>query len=827
MSSQQSIALTPLAAAVSAALAPAAAAQAQDTGGPTLEEIVVTATKREENLQEIPASIQAIPQVVLEKMGATGIADYSRFIPAVNVVSYSPGSTDIVFRGVQAGGVGIGQSPSSMYIDEMPITASGSQPEVRMYDISRVESLDGPQGTLFGGSAQSGTLRVITNQPDPSQFEAGIDLTLKQGPDTGLSNDVSAMVNLPFGDNRGALRLAGFTATDAGFIDNIFGHTPDSHQWYALPATWGTEDNADVVEEEWNETDFAGGRVGLRWEFNDEWAATITYMTQTMDGGGGNHFDPFAGDLKVVKFNPEYRYDDFDLASLTIEGDLGWAQVVSSTSYFKRDYGNQTDNTVYVKYYQSWACVNYNYDPAIYTGYFVDPTTGLTVLYPRYCFGPSSQSDTLTMQAFDDNLSKFSQEIRLTGGSDRVDWIVGLYYERASDDWISPWGIVTNSSYQDSIAIQYWEQTWGPGFAPNATHGWESNSQVDYEQTAVFGEVTWRINDQWSANVGARWFDRTMDSSYFVENPNTQLNAEFINGPSVASGGTDDIVPKVNISYQPTDDATIYGLYSEGFRPGGTNRGRGNPILPLVYDPDKLKNTEIGIKTLWANGRVRANLTWYDMEWEDFQMTVVDPSFLNGEVWQTVIANVGNAAVTGFHAELDIAVTEGLDFGVNMSSLDAEVTNDIDLNGNPATIEIPAGSRLPNSPEFKMAGWLDYTWNTNFIPGQAFARLQVSHTGDSLNQLTASQNFASGANPLVKTPSFTITDLRFGLVMDNGWQVDLFVNNLTDERAQYSEASGFFELPFSSTQDGRTGISRIYTNRPQEFGIRLSKTWSD
>jgi outer membrane receptor protein involved in Fe transport len=162
-----------------------------------------------------------------------------------------------------------------------------------------------------------------------------------------------------------------------------------------------------------------------------------------------------------------------------------------------------------------------------------------------------------------------------------------------------------------------------------------------------------------------------------------------------------------------------------------------------------------------------------------------------------------------------------------LSSLDAEVTNDIDLDGRPATVEIPAGSRLPNSPEFKTSGWLDYSWTTNFIPGQAFARLQASHTGDSLNQLTAVQNFTSAANPLVKTPSFTITDFRIGLAMENDWQVDLFVNNLTDERAQYSEASGFFELPFTSVEDGRDGVRRIYTNRPREFGIRISKRWSE
>ncbi len=481
-----------------------------------------------------------------------------------------------------------------------------------------------------------------------------------------------------------------------------------------------------------------------------------------------------------------------------------------------------------MKYYVNWACINYNFDPAIYTNYFVDPTTGLTVSYPRYCFGPSTQSDVTTVQRFDEQVHKFSQEIRLSGGSDRTDWIVGLYYERAADDWWSPWGIATNFDYQDSIALQYWEQTWGVGFAPDATHGWHSVSQVDYEQTAVFGEFTWRLNDQWTANVGARWFDRTMDSLYHVENPNTQFNSEFVtDGRAMSSGGTDDIVPKFNISYQPTDNATIYALYSEGFRPGGTNRGRGNPILPLVYDPDKLKNTELGIKTMWADGRVRANLVYYDMEWDQFQLSVVDPSFLNGDVWQSVIANVGDAAVTGVQLELDIAVNEYMNVGVNASKLDAEVTNDIDLDGRPETIEIPAGSRLPNAPEIKAAAWVDLNWPVNFVDGEMFARLQVSHTGDSLNQLVASQAFDNPGNPLVLTPSFTIADFRVGLVMDNEWQVDLFVNNFTDERARYTEGSGFFELPWSQSSGQYDAIQRIYTNRPIEFGLRISKHFSN
>jgi outer membrane receptor protein involved in Fe transport len=167
-----------------------------------------------------------------------------------------------------------------------------------------------------------------------------------------------------------------------------------------------------------------------------------------------------------------------------------------------------------------------------------------------------------------------------------------------------------------------------------------------------------------------------------------------------------------------------------------------------------------------------------------------------------------------------------MNVGVNASSLDAEVVNDIDLNGRPGA-EITAGSRLPNSPEIKAAGWVDLNWPVSFVSGDMFARLQVSHTGDSLNRLVASQQFNNPASPLVKTPAFTIWDFRVGLVMENEWQVDLFVQNLTDERAQYTEASGFFELPWGNTQDGYNNIQRIYTNRPIEFGLRVTKHWSN
>ena len=836
MSTQNPVALTPLAAAVSAALAPGGSAHAQQAQADdlALEEIVVTARKREENLQDIPASIQAIGEIELEKMGAKGIEDYSRFIPALNVVSYRPGSTEIVFRGVNAGGTGgVAQSPASQYLDEMPITTTGDQPEIRMYDVNRVESLEGPQGTLFGGSAQSGTLRVITNQPDPSQFQAGAAVQLKQGDDVDFSHDVSGMLNLPFGDGKGAIRLVGFTATEGGFIDNVFGHTPDTHDWYDLPDTWGSEDNADVVEENWNDVDFYGGRIGLRWEFNEAWATTVSYNYQKNEGNGTHHYDPFVGDLQVVKFNKDYRDDEWSSIGLTIEGDLGWAQLVSATSYYQRETFFESDSTVYVKYYQSWACL-YQWDPTVYTGYFVDPTTGYALYYPRYCFGPSSLSDVETVQNFTTDINRFAQEFRLTGGSDNMDWIVGLFYERTNDDWTSPWGIATNYDYQDSVAHAYWQWVWGDEFsAPDATHGWDSNSFISWEQTALFGELTWRINDQWTTTIGARAFDRTMESLYWVENPNTWLNSEFReSGLAISEGGTDDVVGKFSLSYNLTDSSMVYALYSEGFRPGGTNRGRGDPILPHVFKADKLGNTEIGLKSILAEGRLKFNLTYYDMEWEDYQLSVLDPSFYSGEPWQQVIANVGDAGVTGFQTDIEYALAEGWVVGVNAISLDAETKTNVDLDGNPGEIgtpdefEVQAGWRLPLAVEFKASAWIDYNWQTSFIPGTMFARLQYSHTGDTVNQLRTNES-AGAANPQHLTPSYDIMDFRLGLIADAEWQLDFFISNLTDERAQYTRASGFFELPFASVQDGRVGVDRIYTNRPREYGIRFSKNWSD
>ena len=219
--------LTPVAGAIATALVPAQQVIAQDSGG-VLDEITVTATKRTTSVQEIPMTIQAISAEALKDMGAKHMEDYSRFVPSVNVVTYGAGSNTLVFRGEITGAGYIAQSTSSVYLDEISITTTGSQPAIRMVDIERVEALSGPQGTLYGSDAQAGTMRIITNKPDMDQMGVILDGELRGGDKSDMSYRGSLVFNVPLVEDTLALRLVGYNDKDGGYIDNVFGHTPDS-----------------------------------------------------------------------------------------------------------------------------------------------------------------------------------------------------------------------------------------------------------------------------------------------------------------------------------------------------------------------------------------------------------------------------------------------------------------------------------------------------------------------------------------------------------------------------------------------------------------------
>ncbi len=875
--------ITPVTAAVTAALYPGAAVMAQQDSdvprGYALEEITVTARKRSETAQEIPASIQAITQDSLAAMGAKGIEDYARFVPSMNVVNYGPGSSTVVFRGAITGPGYIGQATSSVYLDEISVTQTGSQPNIRAIDINRVEALSGPQGTLYGSDAQAGTMRIITNQPIMNTFEAVFDGEVRGGGDSDASYRGSLVFNVPLVDDKLALRVAAYNDHDGGYIDNVFGRTADSHGLAGniAPAGWGTLDNSLSVEKRWNDADVYGGRIHLLWEMNDSWSTTFSYHQQNTDSGADNYFDPFVGDLQVVRFHNEWSEEEFSMGSVKVDGDLGFAQLVAAASYFERSVTSLTDITTYAHYWAAQYCHDSYYTSATAPYYWTNPDTGYTVAWPRYCQGPTvdgdffSSYDTRNAPTEDD---KLTFELRLQSQGDTLDWIIGGYYEESKDAWKAPFATPTLggdgnvNTFQQSVAARYWEFYFSnyygtPTTFPNSTSSWYSQSQTDWEQTAVFGEVTWHINDEFDLTVGGRYFERSNTNYYLVNHPGgipdasgvpagepdlavPETRAERLsNGglPFGRSGEEDQFIPKVSLSYTMNDDAMFYGLYTRGLRQGGVNRSRGVPFFPNTYDSDIMDNYELGYKSTFADGRGRFNLTVYNMDWSDYQLELVDPASqscldangnedptLNqpgvcGQPWQNIIANAGEAHIDGISAEVDYAVSENWLVGFNYEVLEAETDTAADTDGD-GDEDLVAGLRLPLVPSSKGSAWIEYNMPTTmFGADEFFVRTQWSYTGDSKSVLFP-RSRADSPNPQFNNPSYTIGDLRAGLVGED-WQADIFINNLTDERALYTTQDGLFEWGAASIADGRAHHQTLFTNRPREIGIRYMKRWGD
>jgi iron complex outermembrane receptor protein len=879
MGHQKKYLLTPVAGAIVAALYPGSSAVAQDAEAPdadnyALEEVIVTATKREVSIQDIPASVQAITQETLAAMGARTMEDFARFVPSLNIVTYGAGQSTVVFRGAISGSGWLAQATSSVYLDEISITQVGSQPTIRAVDIARIEALAGPQGTLYGSDAQAGTLRIITNQPVMNVYEAIFDGDLSGGSESDASYRGSLVFNVPLVEDKLALRLVGFSDHDGGFIDNVYGHTADWHgpgdrsnpANNVAPSGFGTLDNAASVEKNWNDEDVFGGRIHLLWEMNDNWAATASYHYQNSDAGADSVMDPYVGDLEVVRFHDDWREEKFSMYSLKVEGDLGFAQLVGAVSYYDREIEYMADATTYVHYWAAQYCHDATYySQADYPYYFANPDTGNIVWWATYCAGEEVEGDYLSVYYEPAGQDKLTVEIRLQNSGDTFDWIVGGYYEDSTDRWLDPFhaptpgGRITDqfaaSNYANSISRHFNEFYYGGDWS-NTTSNWSAGQNTDWTQMAVFGEVAWHITDAWDLTLGGRYFDRSNTSYYWSNSPGRQYSdegrytsdeeyREANDGRPPGKKGTEaQFVPKASLSYKINDDDMVYVLYSEGVRQGGVNRARGDPFFPIVYDSDLMKNYEMGYRSSFAEGKGRLNMTLYHMKWDDYQLQALDPSFqlcvdpntgeevpaielkiphVCGQPWQTVIANLGQAHITGFNISVDYAPNESWVLGFNYEKIEAETDSEHNLNDDEA-LEIEKGWRLPLTPEYKAAAWAEYHRPTSLLgASDFFIRLQWSFTGNSVSRLEPLG--LDTPTPQFVNPTYNIGDIRVGIVGDD-WQFDVFVSNLTDERAIYSYSSGP-PIVWQAAQiaEGRLHHQSAYVNRPREIGVRYTKRW--
>jgi outer membrane receptor protein involved in Fe transport len=378
----------------------------------------------------------------------------------------------------------------------------------------------------------------------------------------------------------------------------------------------------------------------LRWDANDRWALTGSVVFQDLESAGNTeHMPDSAGDLQQVRFIEEFRDDQWTQFGLTIEGDLGFAQVVSATSYFTRDILYQLDNTEYVAYLRSFYAYYVTYYPA----------------FVAYAFGPDPVGQGWINPQ---DTRRFSQEIRLSHDGEKWAWLGGIFYERFDDHWDFQSRI---EDYESTYSFQYWYAEYGaqPGTSNNAF--WNSNNHTQTEQYAAFGELTYQGIENWDFTVGARWFDHERDRRYFVARPHGRIEQDL--NPIQSEN---DVTLKFSASYSIDDNKMVYGLYSEGFRNGGRNIARPGAVLPEPYDPDFLQNYELGLKSQWANGRLRANVTAFHMVWEDYQLGVVDP----GMLFAVMIINVGDA-------EIDVSAlpVDGLEFRPERD--DTECRNDV------------------------------------------------------------------------------------------------------------------------------------------------------
>lgn len=713
----------------------------------TVDEIVITATKREENLQDVPISVQAIGAERLDELNITDFADYAQHLPTLSYSpSYGPGYNRPYMRGVASGENGnhSGSMPSvGTYLDEQPITTITGNLDLRLYDIARVEVLAGPQGTLYGASSQAGTVRIITNRPDPSAFSGAFDLEANTIQDGGFGQSGSAYVNIPI-SNTMAVRLVGWAEHQDGYIDNVEGT-----RFY--PTSGVLDENSDVAEDDYNTVDTYGARVSLGIDLNENWTVTPQIMGQRQETNGVFAQQPSVGDLQVMHWFPEWNSDSWVQGALTINGSISNFDIVLAASRLTRD-------------------VDSNQDYADY-GYFYDTYVGSGSYFTDNAFNPISPAQQVEGR---DHYNRTTYEARIASpGENRLRFIAGVFYQESEHNIHQRYII---EGFNDAHEVTGNEDTI-----------WLTEQIRTDEESAIFGEVAFDITDNLTATVGTRFF-QTENSlrgffgfndtfAAFYGLPPDYEGEQICFAPArIASEPCTDLdksteedgeLYRVNLEYRIDDDRMIYATYSEGFRPGGINR---KGTLP-PYSSDFLDNFEFGWKTDWANGRLRWNGAIFHEVWEDFQF-----AFLGGN-GLTEIQNAGDAEINGFETDITWAPIDGLSITAAATYIESELTN----AEIPDTVE---GTPLPVAPDWKA----DITARYEFTLGawEAFVQGGASYVGDRSIDIRQTEAALIG-----ELDGYWTVDLAAG-VETNGWRTSLFVDNVFDERGvtgRYTECS--------------------------------------
>ena len=695
-------------------------------------DIVVTAQRRNESVQKVPMTIQALTGRTLSVLNITTFDTLLKYTPNISYGNNGAGQGEIYMRGLSAGFRGnqssatVGNFPNvAIYLDDQSMQFPARNVDIYMADMDRVEVLEGPQGTLFGGSAEAGAVRYITNKPNLSQFSGNAEVSGGFTDGGGPNASVQATVNIPIVPDKLAIRAVIYDDHQGGYIDNApstftrsnadlgnfyFGITPTAGKCpnglpagaagLCTPPNSGQVNNFAIAHKDTNPLDYTGGRVSLRYDVNDDWDILISESVQNMVAAGlsvdypvGSDFQPLKP-LQLTSFTPSYDKDRFEDTSWTVNGKIGPLKAVYTGGYMVRNISQQMDYTNYARtgggmYYQ---CTGGS------TGWGGSP----------FCFSPVSYwHDTVRN-------THLSNEVRVSSPDDwRLRFIVGGYEEqfRIYD--------VMNFNYKTigactpaNLAIAQGggapciaDVRTAPGSTANDpgvrgdSTAFGEDTQRGYDQTAVFGSVDYDlIPNTLTISAGTRWYQYNefeVGSQYATNTSCLNVpNGQCTGGMTNINSHNDRITytgfkSRASLTWHVNTDTLAYFLFSQGFRPGGYNRSVKAVIAgpggakqfeePNGYAPDSLTNYEVGLKTQLFDHRLQLNLSAYYMQWTNVQFLLFNPTL---GINTTFGINGPSYDVKGVEAQVVARVTEGLTLQASGSYNDDTQSNSPCLKDN-------------------------------------------------------------------------------------------------------------------------------------------------
>lgn len=772
-------------------LATSALAQEADEAG-VIEEIIVTATKRASTIKDVPFSINAQTQKDIQRSGATNLEELSRNIAGLTIQNLGPGQSQVAIRGVSAGQI-VRDQPGvkeqvGVYLDESVISMSLFTPDLDLYDLNRVETLRGPQGTLFGSGSVGGTIRYITNQPNLNDFQGSFEGNLNTLTGGEEGGSAKGMINIPFADGQAALRVVAYYTQYAGYIDAL---------------GEGGSINSDI-----NDGERIGGRIALTWQPNDRVTITPRIIYQDISTDGFNRQEefnifanPFTTTRPAVEFEERQQFllleEGFDdetlIADLTAEFAFNSFDVTFVGSYTDRD-------------------IIVSRDASALTG-----SVSVDLGFPEESVSlPSNLIDTTEVE-------QLTAELRFSSNTDGPwQWLFGVFY--ADTDRIYAQRLPTPgyAAVADAVLGEGTSADVANGF-PNLDSPFNSDLPYNLEQIAIFGEITYDVNDRLHLTVGGRFYD--FDEERFITTGGIFAAGDDHTFDTTSSDG---FTPRFMASYDYSDAVTFNAQASQGFRLGGVNDPLNaalcTPEDELIfggfqdYDDETLWNYEIGAKMTFGNS-VTLNTAFFYADMTDLQVTLDA-----GSCSSRISFNVDSAHSTGVEFELTAMLSDNFEFGVAGTILESEFdTTVIDATG--AILGgVEDGNRLPSVPEFQIAVNATYTFPVQFVSdSEAYITANFQHVGDRFtqpsDQVAGAGDFASGV-PFGGATGAEVTSLNLELdsyetvnvsagLVKNAWEVVLYVNNLTDENADTS---------FDRERGGRARLA-FRTNTPRTFGV--------